>query len=217
LTSPLSQLRAQLATAEATLAALAGTSAEPTPSAAVTDPVEIAEDIALIVERLNLLGVTLERTSPLKPLQGQVATLRQRLDNLKFPDAPRVDTTTPRDRLSAYARANAIFFANNSDYLDDKRATATLDDLTQLTMATDAIVRVVGYTDERGSQGRNTNLAISRAQRVAAELQSRGVPANRVVAVGRTTGYDLNPGTGIGSPNRRVEFEIGFIGEPNGR
>ena len=51
----------------------------------------------------------------------------------------------------------------------------------------------------------------------AAELQSRGVPANRVVAVGRTTGYDLNSGTGIGSPNRRVEFEIGFIGEPGGR
>jgi outer membrane protein OmpA-like peptidoglycan-associated protein len=217
LTAPLSQLRAHLATAEASLASLADTNTEQATSNVATDPVEIAEDIALIVERLNLLSVTLERTGPLKPLQGQVATLRQRLDNLKFPDAPSIDTTTPRDRLSAFARANAIFFANNSDYLDDKRATTTLDELTQLTMATDAIVRVVGYTDERGSQGRNTNLAISRAQRIAAELQSRGVPANRIVAVGRTTGYDLNPGTGIGSPNRRVEFEIGFIGEPNGR
>ena len=217
LTPPLSQLRARLLTAETTLVPLTGGSPDAA-SPAINDPIEIAEDIALRVERLSLLSVTLERTGPLKPLVGQVATLRQRLDTLKFPDAPPpVQGQTPRERLAAFVRANAVFFANNSDYLDDTAATRVLDDLAQLTMATDAIVRVVGYTDDRGSQGRNANLATSRAQRVAAELTSRGVPPARVIAVGRAGGYDLYPGTGIGSPNRRVEFELGFAGEPSGK
>ncbi len=224
ITPALSQLRTKLLAAEAGLAPLTGSPPDAAPPATVTDSIEFAEDIALRVERLALFGVTLERTGPLKPLAGQVATLRQRLDNLKFPDpapppppAPRVEPQTPRDRLSAFIRSNAIFFGNNSDYLDDATATRVLDDLAQLTMATDAVVRIVGYTDDRGSQGRNASLATSRAQRVAAELTSRGVPPVRVIAVGRASGYDLYPGTGVGSPNRRVEFELGFIGEPSGK
>ena len=44
-------------------------------------------------------------------------------------------------------------------------------------------------------------------------MTRRGVPAERLVAVGRNDVANLAPSIGDASPNRRVEFEIGFNGE----
>jgi outer membrane protein OmpA-like peptidoglycan-associated protein len=74
-------------------------------------------------------------------------------------------------------------------------------------------VRVVGYTDEKGGEERNTPLSQARAEKVLADLAARGIPASRLVAVGRNDSADLSPFVGDASPNRRVEFEIGFAGE----
>jgi hypothetical protein len=46
-----------------------------------------------------------------------------------------------------------------------------------------------------------------------AALLARSVPAGRLVAVGRLDSLDLSPTSGESSPNRRVEFEVGFEGE----
>ncbi len=78
---------------------------------------------------------------------------------------------------------------------------------------TDAHVRVVGFTDEKGGLERNTPLSQARANKIVAELTSRGVAAARLVAVGRNDVEDLSPAAGDASPNRRVEFEIAFEGE----
>ena len=150
-----------------------------------------AEEVALAAERLAT---------------SASATLQTAL--LSIPPHP-----TPLDRLREYTRVNAIFFANNEDYRDAKASAAVIDNIVRLAGQTNALIRVVGYTDERGAQTRNAPLAQSRADKVLEALVAKGMPRARLVAVGRSTGPDLSPIVGLDSPNRRVEFEIGYAQE----
>ena len=118
------------------------------------------------------------------------------------------------ERFRAYASRSAIFFGNSEDYRDSARAEAVLDEIARLAKDARVLVRVVGYTDERGGQTRNAPLAQSRADKVAQALVTRGVSRSLIVAVGRASGPDLSPMTGPDSANRRAEFEVGFEGEP---
>jgi outer membrane protein OmpA-like peptidoglycan-associated protein len=120
---------------------------------------------------------------------------------------------SPGARLEAWTHTHAIFFTKDTGYRDQLAATAALDELARLIKETDVLVRVVGFTDEKGGQERNVPLSQARADRIVSELKSRGVQATRLVAVGRNNIEDLSPVIGDASPNRRVEFEIGFEGE----
>lgn len=173
----------------------AGTSAGPR---AQVSPAEQAEDVAAAVERLSAISVAVLQANALR---------------LSLPPPAAPAEITPRDRLAAYIRNHAVFFSNGSDYRDEGEMRATLDMVTKLMSETDVLLRVVGYTDERGGQQRNTSLSQARADRVLEDLASRGVPRQRLIAIGRLNSLDISPEVGAGSPNRRVEFEIGFIGE----
>jgi outer membrane protein OmpA-like peptidoglycan-associated protein len=163
---------------------------------------ELAEDVAAGVERLATLTAAV----------GQANALRQSLP----PPVVPVVQQTPRDRLAAFVRDNAVFFGNGTDYRNAGPAERTIDTLAALVKDTEALVRVVGYTDERGGQQRNQPLSQSRADKVLEALVQRGVARERLVAIGRVNSIDLSPSTGVGNPNRRVEFEIGFDGEQGG-
>ena len=125
----------------------------------------------------------------------------------------RATEPTPRTRLQTWIGANAIFFAKDTDYRDLETAAAALDELAPLIKDTDVLVRVVGYTDEKGGEERNTPLSQARAEKVLSDLAARGIPTSRLVAVGRKDSADLSPFVGEASPNRRVQFEIGFASE----
>lgn len=120
---------------------------------------------------------------------------------------------SPLDRLTAWTTRNAVFFGEGSAVRDPAAADRTIGELVRLLGETDATLRVVGFTDEQGGATRNAPLARQRAQVVRDALLARGVSAGRLVVVGRNTGPDISPDTGAGSPNRRVQFEIGFPGE----
>jgi outer membrane protein OmpA-like peptidoglycan-associated protein len=75
-------------------------------------------------------------------------------------------------------------------------------------------VRVIGYTDPTGTADGNDALATMRAEKVAAELERLGVPKDRLKVLGRPRGTLLSYDKGPFSSNRRVEFEISYIGEP---
>ena len=125
----------------------------------------------------------------------------------------RATEPTPRARLETWIGANAIFFAKDTDYRDHKTAAAALDQLAPLIKDSNVLVRVIGYTDEKGGEERNTPLSQARAEKVMADLVARGIPTSRLVAVGRNDSADLSPFVGDASPNRRVQFEIGFVSE----
>ena len=120
---------------------------------------------------------------------------------------------TARERLQSWAKANAIFFADGTEYRNQQSAQAAIDVLVRLMRESGALVRVVGYTDERGGQSRNVSLASTRAQRVFDALIERGVPKQQLIAIGRPSGAEISSNIGPQSPNRRVEFEVGFDGE----
>ena len=178
--------------------------------------VPLAEEVAMAAERISAGHAALMQTLALRPVPQQiggisekVAVLNERIERLKGP--------TAREELESFVRAKAIFFENGNDLRDTALAGTIVEQLARrLRDNPEIVMRVVGYTDERGSQLLNSNLAQTRADRIAALLVDRGVPANRLVAVGRLTGKDLARGAGPGSANRRVEFEIGFPGEAGG-
>ena len=118
-----------------------------------------------------------------------------------------------RERLRSFTANNAVFFGNGDEFRDPARVQRVLAELAQLAKEARALVRIIGYTDERGAQTRNSPLAQSRADKVAGALAALGVPRNRMVTVGRSTGPDISPSTGPDSANRRVSFELGFEGE----
>jgi outer membrane protein OmpA-like peptidoglycan-associated protein len=210
LSAPFGQLHATLLSAETEIGGLAGRSpstASGAPSAAranavaAVDPATPAEDAAFTAERLVTILMTI------KPIEQRVGVLSDKIDALRSPEPD------ARQKLIVWTRTNAVFFYNGPDFLDADKANATLDELTNLLSSTSGVLRVVGYTDERGGANINTGLAVSRAEKVVSALVSRGLPRDRLITVGRTTGPDLTPAVGPGSANRRVEFEVGFVGE----
>jgi len=76
----------------------------------------------------------------------------------------------------------------------------------------DVQVEVRGYTDSTGSEVGNLDLSQQRAEKVAAALQDRGIPANHISVVG------YGPAKPIASnqtpegrqQNRRVEIEFPY-------
>lgn len=168
--------------------------------------VESAEQLASEAERLSMTLVALSQAVAVKnsippPAPPAVAP------------APAPYVASPRERLEAWSRANAIFYINDAEYRDPRQADKALDELAGLMKGTGIVVRVVGYTDQQGTTGRNTPLSQSRAEKVMTELMSRSIPQSQLVAVGRIYSRDISSATGPSSPNRRVEFEVGFEGE----
>lgn len=145
-------------------------------------------------------------------LTQSVSEAKARLDALQA-ELTRLARPTADQRLAEWVRTHAVFFVKDTSYRDDRAAAAALDELAALIKGTKAFVRVVGHTDEKGGETHNSPLSLARGTKVVAELSRRGIPANRIVAVGRNDVANLTPTIGDSSPNRRVEFEIGFMGE----
>jgi outer membrane protein OmpA-like peptidoglycan-associated protein len=154
----------------------------------------LADDTALSTERLAAVQISVAQALALRAGQRRAVS--------------------PREGFEALVRSSAVFFENGTDFRDAAHATAALDLLAEgMRGLPDVVLRVVGYTDEKGTQALNSGLAQARADRVTQALVERGLPNNRLVAVGRMAGKDLSRAVGVGSANRRVEFEIGFAGE----
>ena len=159
-----------------------------------------AESLADQARRAQLITLAL--------LQSEI-TLR----SIPKPAPAPTHIPTPIEQLSSFVKTNAIFFGENAEFRDTVVANAQLDELAKLLGKAGVFLRVVGYTDERGTTTRNSTLSQRRAERVRDELVERGIPASNLIAVGRLSMIDISPATGPTSANRRVEFEIGFKGE----
>ena len=120
-----------------------------------------------------------------------------------------------RRQLADWVDGNAVFFGIGTAYRPSDTLSGDLDTLAALMLrAPDRPLRIVGYSDMTGPERDNARVATQRAERVAGELVARGVPADRLIVLARI-GRDslISTRTGAGSPNRRVEFALGFVGE----
>ncbi len=191
------------------------------PDSQSPDPIVSAEfdRLSLIADRIGRLVITIEltrraeadRAKAITPLKSQIADLAARLEALKM-------EPSPREKLESFIRSNAIFFANAADYRDAAAAQDAFDQLAKLIKGAPGwLIRVIGYTDDLGGLQSQRNLTLSqqRADQVLEELVRRGVPRERLIAVGRAAILELapRPAAGPTAVNRRVEFEIGFSGE----
>jgi outer membrane protein OmpA-like peptidoglycan-associated protein len=200
-------LRAPLDTAAAELRGVAGSlssilgdqarEATGTQSAASVAASANAQDAA------EALAVAAERVAAVAAAAVQATAIR-----IPPPYSP-----SAQERLIAFARSNAVFFGNDQEFRDAEAARTMLDTLSDHIKSAKRLVRVVGYTDERGTAARNSALGRARADKVVQELAQRGVAREMLVAVGRGSIRDISTVVGEQSANRRVEFEVGFEGE----
>ncbi len=161
-----------------------------------------AEAMAIQTEQFATLIVALAQAASIKPPPPVV---------MAPPPAP--SGPTPHEQLAAWIREHAIFFSTETRFRDPQTASHHLDQLAKLMNATTATIRVVGFTDDQGSSQQNSPLSKDRADLVRRALVTRGVPANRLIAIGRLDAKDISSIVGDSSPNRRVEFEFSFVGE----
>lgn len=166
-----------------------------------------AEAMAIQAEQFATLVVAVAQAAAIKPPPPVVVAPPPP------PPPPAPAGPTPQQQLTDWIREHAIFFSSETRFRDPQAASSDLDRLAELMKATTATVRVVGFTDEKGSTRQNSPLSRDRAELVRRALITRGVPEDRLIAVGRVDGKDISSITGESSPNRRVEFELGFVGE----
>ncbi|MEL7049961.1 MAG: OmpA family protein, partial [Pseudomonadota bacterium] len=156
---------------------------------------------AAVAERAEVLALKAEQFSTLVVAINQAIALNP------------VAEKSERETLEAFFKSNAIFFSTSTNYRSQRATDQTLKALAELAQNGQLLIRVVGYTDETGTRSDNVILAQRRAEQVRNDLITRGLPGRRLVAVGRADGRTLAPVTGDNSPNRRVQFEVGYAGE----
>lgn len=104
----------------------------------------------------------------------------------------------------------ALRFRQSSTDLSDS-AHAMLDRIAEFAYeCQQARIAIVGYTDATGAESWNLQVSQARAEAVAAQLQRRGVAADRLIVEGRGSqtplaGNDTVQGR---AQNRRIEFEL---------
>jgi outer membrane protein OmpA-like peptidoglycan-associated protein len=177
------------------------------------DAVRTRERIAGLEARLDAIVATLGGMNASLDTMARSSAVTSELQNIRNEIAALAPKPDPRADLERWLQTHAIFFADDTAYSVPARTDAALDALASLMRRTDIVVRIIGYTDERGSTDRNLPLALARADRVVADLVRRGIDASRLRTVGRTAVLDISQRSGTSSPNRRVVFEPIFDGE----
>ncbi len=138
--------------------------------------------------------------------QQQLANARQQLQDLQAKQTERGMVVTLGDVLFDTGKAT---LKPGADLSLNRLAT-------YLRANPNTRVQIEGHTDSRGSDEYNQELSERRAQAVATALESQGIPADRVQAVGRGKSFPVasNDTPAGRQQNRRVEI---VFSDTNGR
>lgn len=124
----------------------------------------------------------------------------------KRPVDPRVISNGDRLTLK-----DVINFAFNSDVIQ-KESYSILDEVADIILSNPeySLVRIEGHTDDVGGDAYNLSLSDRRAKSVVNYLLNKGIPPERMQAVGWGKAKPVSPGTDDAARalNRRVEFNI---------
>ena len=172
--------------------------------ARVATPAMLEKLDAALSRPTAALGARLDK------LETRLDKMETRLDKIEtWRTRTEARDERPEARLARFAQATVILFRDDEAFLDADLARSQLAELAARLKATDARLRVVGYSDARGSAAKNLKLSRARADAVARALQAEGVEAKRLVAVGRAAEAPIAPEGGADRRrNRRVTFEV---------
>lgn len=156
-----------------------------------------------------------QRLDDLEARAGEaIALLDQRIDTIATKAAePKL---TPDDAVKAALAPLQIRFGSLATPADEAAAEEVLGRVAAiaLTMPETLRIRIIGYADSDGTVDANRITSKRRSDWVFDSLSQLGVPAERMISVGRGAERLLSPDASDGSPNRRVEFEAFYA---NGR
>jgi outer membrane protein OmpA-like peptidoglycan-associated protein len=164
---------------------------------------DLAERRSLEESDAKILGLAKEIAAVGSGIEEQRANL----------SALRQEALSPERRLTEWVGQNAIFFAEDTQFREPDTARKQLLKLRNLLSGTALHLRLVGFTDSLGDAENNDRLGANRAKAVADELIKLGVPASRLIVVGRAKEGFISGDRGPASRNRRVEFQVAFINE----
>lgn len=138
---------------------------------------------------------------------------RQDIDkNAKDIQDIKVEMVKDRNDLDAIklVMGNSVLFPTNSYKLSAAAQAALSRVAYNLKQFPNTDVTVVGYTDNTGGEQLNQKLSLERAQSVVTDLESQGIPASRLKAVGEGWNDPIaSNSTAEGrAQNRRVEIFI---------
>lgn len=120
-------------------------------------------------------------------------------------------TQTPDNQLKLNIPTDVSFDTNRADIKPNLRP--ILDQFAQgLSSQPNTEIRIIGHTDNTGSDAVNDPLSVRRAQSTKDYLTERGVDANRIMVMGRGEREPVAENTTAAgrAKNRRVEI---FLGE----
>ncbi|WP_158625960.1 OmpA family protein [Arsenicitalea aurantiaca] len=113
-------------------------------------------------------------------------------------------------KLVAFASRNDILFQSGSARITDG-SNAALDELAgYLAVCPNTAIHVEGHTDSDGAEDLNLALSVSRAEAVVSALVERGIPLQRLYAVGYGESLPIAPNDTPANKqaNRRIAFSL---------
>lgn len=148
-----------------------------------------------------------------KALEEQLSQMQAQNDqNSKDIDAIKVQMVKDRNDLDAIklVLGDAILFQTGKSNLSQAADAALSRVAYNLKQFPDTDITVVGYTDNTGSEQFNQTLSEQRARSVVNYLESQGVPASRLKAVGMGENDPVASNSTVEgrAQNRRVEMFI---------
>jgi outer membrane protein OmpA-like peptidoglycan-associated protein len=140
----------------------------------------------------------------------RVAGSASNVDDRLMVAAPQPSTVPPQEIQTRLAALPQITFESGSATLTPEGRAAVATAATILATNPDVRVRIEGHTDSRGAASANQTLSQARAQTVLLTLQSLGIAASRMTAVGFGESRPKVPDTSDANMaiNRRVEFVV---------
>ncbi|MFN3746649.1 MAG: OmpA family protein [Hyphomicrobiaceae bacterium] len=208
------RMRERLSTLEARLESIAATLGDMTRTLdGLSVSVGSMARAATVASELQDLRTEIARVTASLGDVARTPAVEAEIQNLRKEMAARAPKADPQADLERWMGTHAIFFSEGTTYHAQGEADATLDALAERMRRTATTIRIIGYTDERGTAERNLTLALARADRVAADLARRGIDPARIRTVGRAAVLDISQRSGPSSPNRRATFEPAFVGE----
>jgi len=168
---------------------------------------KLNEDYSALSDKYNSLN--LQYSEMMKKMSTDYSSLDVRYTSL----AAAIDS--PRERLDHFMTSTAIFFGNGEEFADSDEAGQQIRHLAELLKNNSLRIRIVGHSDESGSEHANKILGRKRAEAVMWKLVALGIEPSRLFVVSRSALMPVSDQTGAtNNGNRRVTFENVFQNEP---